>query len=312
MKKSLIYIFLISTIALFSLISCSSEKPADVGSQKPPQDGKGAVAVAPQEQAVAGSAAYSLEITPVDATRNSTLNVTPKGFILQDARIVWLLNGNPVSVVMPNQFKATDAKKGDTVQAKAVVQDKEIFSNTVTIKNAPPELTKVKLMPEVFKMGDRLHIDASASDADEDPVVILYEWTKNGEPAGNTKEIGAFIKRGDKISVKITPFDGEAYGKPITLLREIGNMPPMIAEDKKHIFDGKVFTYQIKATDPDGDELTYALKTAPSGMTIDASGLIKWNVPPDFKGKAPVIVSVSDNHGGETTASFNVEINASK
>jgi hypothetical protein len=167
-------------------------------------------------------------------------------------------------------------------------------------------------MPEVFKMGDRLYIDASASDADEDPVVILYEWTKNGEPAGNTKEIGAQIKRGDKISVKITPFDGEAYGKPITLRREIGNMPPMIAEDKKHIFDGKVWTYQIKASDPDGDEITYALKTAPSGMTIDASGLIKWNVPQDSKGKAPVTVSVSDNHGGETTASFSVEINSSK
>lgn len=296
-------------LTLFLLLSCSSEKPADVSSQKPLENGKGVIPSAPQQQAVADSAAYSFEITPVDATRNSTLNVTPKGFNLQDARIVWLLNGNPVSVVMLNQFKATDAKKGDTVQAKALIQDKEIFSNTVTIKNALPELTKVKLMPEVFKMGDKLYIDASASDMDEDAVAISYEWTKNGEPAGSAKTILASIKRGDKITVKITPFDGEAYGKPITLRREIGNMPPMIAEDKKHFFDGKVWTYQIKATDPDGDPLTYSLKSAPQGMTIEPStGLIKWDVPPEFKGKTPVTVSVTDGHGGDALQIFTIEI----
>ena len=132
--------------------------------------------------------------------------------------------------------------------------------------------------------------------------------TKNGEPAGNTKTIASSIKGGDKISVKITPFDGEAYGKPITLLREIGNMPPMIEEDIKHIFDGKVFTGQIKASDPDGDALTYSIKSGPQGMTIDSSGLIKWSVPPGFKGKTPVTVSVSDNHGGRDNL-FSVEIN---
>jgi hypothetical protein len=296
-------------IVLFFLFSCSSEEPADLSSQKPLENGKGVISSDPQQQAVADSAAYSLEITPVDATRNSTFNVTPKDFNLQDARIIWLLNGNPVSVVMLNQFKASDAKKGDTVQAKVLIQDKEIFSNTVTIKNAPPELTKVKLMPEVFKIGDRWYIDASASDTDEDPVAISYEWTMNGEPAGNTKEIGAHIKRGDKISVKITPFDGEAYGKPVTLRREIGNMPPMVAEDKKHIFDGRDWTYQIKATDPDGDPLTYSLKSAPQGMTIEPStGLIKWDVPPEFKGKTPVTVSVTDGHGGDVIQSFTLEI----
>lgn len=296
-------------LTLFLLLSCSSEKPSEVSSQKPSDSKKDTVSTTPQQQVVGASAVYSLEVTPVDASRNSILSLTPKGFNLQDARIVWLVNGRVVSVVMPNQFKATDAKRGDTIQAKAVVQNREIFSNTVTIKNAPPELTKVKLMPEVFKMGDKLYIDASASDMDEDAVAISYEWTKNGEPAGSAKTIAALIRRGDKITVKITPFDGEAYGKPITLRREIGNMPPIIAEDKKHIFDGKVLTYQVKATDADGDALTYSLKSAPQGMTIEPStGFIRWSVPPDFKGKAAASVSVSDGHGGEVVYSFNVTI----
>lgn len=65
----------------------------------------------------------------------------------------------------------------------------------------------------------------------------------------------------------------------------------------------------LKATDPDGDPLTYSLKSAPPGVTINpTTGLIQWNVPPDFKGMAPITVSVTDGHGGEVMQSFTVEI----
>ena len=164
-------------------------------------------------------------------------------------------------------------------------------------------------MPEVFKAGDALYIEASGSDIDGDAVTIIYEWIKNREPAGSSKQIGIPIKRGDKISVKITPFDGEAYGKPIVLNREIKNLPPMIVDHKNFNFDGSVYTYQVKATDPDEDKLTYSLKSAPAGMTIDPkTGAIQWNVPPDVKGKTTFIVSVTDGNGGEATQSLTFEI----
>jgi len=178
--------------------------------------------------------------------------------------------------------------------------------------NNPPVLGKVKIMPEVFRPGDRLYIDTTGSDVDGDDVTILYEWTLNGEPAGESREIGAEIKRGDRISAKITPYDGAAYGSPVTINREIGNMPPVITEDKSFVFDGKTYTYQIKASDPDGDKLTYSLKTAPDGMTIDSSGLIRWDVPSDFKGKVTATVSVLDNKGGEASMTFDVKITADK
>ena len=91
-------------------------------------------------------------------------------------------------------------------------------------------------MPETFKAGDTLYVDVVGSDIDGDEVTILYEWTKNGEPAGTEKQIGVPIKRGDKISIKITPFDGETYGQPVVLRREIGNLPPVIIEDKSIYF----------------------------------------------------------------------------
>lgn len=293
--------------ALF--LSCSSEKPADIARGKPVKAKDSGISGKDVPPAAVIGVQYSLEIIPVDASLSSVLSLASKGFNLSDAKIVWLVNGTPVVSETPSQFKAIETNKGDTVQAKAMVKDREILSNIVKIRNAVPEMTRIKIMPETFKSGDVLYVDVIGSDIDGDEVTILYEWTKNGEPAGKEKQIGVPIKRGDKISIKITPFDGENYGQPIILRREIRNLPPVIIEDKKFSFDGKRFSYQVKATDPDNDTLVYSLKTAPAGMTIEkTTGLIQWIVPQDFKGKADVAVVVSDGHGGEALQSFAFEI----
>ena len=57
-------------------------------------------------------------------------------------------------------------------------------------------------MPEVFKAGDALYIEASGSDIDGDAVTIIYEWIKNREPAGSSKQIGIPIKREIKFLLR--------------------------------------------------------------------------------------------------------------
>jgi len=295
-------------ILLILVLSCSSEKPSDVSTQRPPEVGSSSVSELSRPPVSLGSA-YSLEIVPANATRNSTIYLIARGFNLPDAKIEWLVNDRLTGSSIASRFNAAGTKKGDKVLARAIIQGKEILSNTIQIKNSLPVISKVKILPEVFKPGDTISVEASGSDRDGDKVTISYEWTKNGEPAGNNKQIDVPLKRGDKVDIKITPFDGEAYGCSVILRREILNLPPMIIEDKKYNFDGKVYSYQVKATDPDGDPLSYFLKTAPSGMTIDPlTGLIKWNVPPEFKGKTPITVSVTDGHGGEVVQSFTLEI----
>jgi hypothetical protein len=302
-KKFLCY------LALFLFLSCSSEKPGDRDTQKTSGAESRTASEQSQPSVSPESGPYSLEITPVNASRKSTLKVIAQGFNLSDAKIEWLLNGQSIQNPTSSQFNARETRKGDNIQVKAIIDGKEIKSNIIEIKNAPPEIARVKILPEVFKPGDTLNVEVSASDIDGDEVTVSYEWTKNGEPAGNSKRLEIPLKRGDKIYVKITPFDGELYGPSVILHREIKNMPPKIIEDKKFQFDGKVYTYQIKAADPDGDPLTYSLKTAPAEMTIEPStGFIHWNVPPEFKGKAPITVSVTDGHGGEAVQRFTFDI----
>jgi hypothetical protein len=118
------------------------------------------------------------------------------------------------------------------------------------------------------------------------------------------------FRRGDKLSVKATPDDGKIKGASLTLVVSIANASPVMkGVPEPFRLDGNMYTYQMKATDPDGDELTYTLKEAPDGMTIDPKkGFIQWKVPPDFTGTSSHTVSVTDGHGGETTGTFTLEI----
>ena len=201
---------------------------------------------------------------------------------------------------------STSAPYGNTFERR---KESEAPAGMAASKNTPPEISRLKFMPEVFKPGDSLYLEAEAKDADGDPVSILYEWAKNNEPAGNTERLVAQIKRGDRISVKVTPFDGKEYGRSAILQREIRNMPPAIVEEKQHSLENDLFTYQVRASDPDGDSLAYSIKTGPPGISIDQkTGLVRWKVPPDFKGNAPFTVSVSDGHSGEATLSLSISI----
>jgi hypothetical protein len=167
--------------------------------------------------------------------------------------------------------------------------------------NHPPTVDKAKLQLEYVNNKDIVRVVAGGTDKDGDEVTLGYEWFRNGEPAGEGDTISEF-RRGDKLSVKIIPFDDKDYGSPKTLSMEINNCPPKINEYKEIKFDGNTYIGKIEASDPDGDPLTYSIKSAPPDMTVDPStGLVKWNVPPDFKGKASFTASVADGHGGEAT-----------
>jgi len=69
---------------------------------------------------------------------------------------------------------------------------------------------------------------------------------------------------------------------------------------------GVEYTYDVDATDPDGDILTFSLITKPTDMTIDPStGLIRWI--PTLRDTYPVVVEVSDGSLTDTQ-SFTISV----
>jgi hypothetical protein len=188
------------------------------------------------------------------------------------------------TIVSPNT-KTTGIISGTSVNPE---EKRRIFSHGIT---------NAKLILENVDGQDILKI--VIQDKAGEGITWVYEWTKNNQPFGRGDSTKDF-KRGDNVAVKIMPFDGKNYGNPKVLTTEIKNTTPRVVEDKSATFDGKQLSYKVKATDADGDSLTYFLMEGPPGMTIDPkNGIITWSGVPENQQKLDLKVKISDGHNGE-------------
>lgn len=297
----------LSGVLLLFLAACSGEKASPLSSRfRTEEESASSRAAAGRE---VSDAVLSVHIVSESSLRESRLKLSVTGFRPEDGEIEWLVDGAPVPGAVDVSFPADARQKGESVQARVTVGGTVLFSNVVTLSNRPPEILSARLVPEVVRPGDSLGVDASGSDPDGDEVTFEYAWKKNGVPAGTGSRLGGTLKRNDRFSVTITPFDGTARGRSVTLEREVRNYPPSIDGVADARLVEQMYTCKVQAKDGDGDPLTYELRESPPGMTIDpATGAIRWKVPLDTRGKVPVTVSVSDGKGGDSSYAMFVTI----
>ena len=87
------------------------------------------------------------------------------------------------------------------------------------------------------------------------------------------------------------------------------NSSPVIESDPVTTAkEGAVYTYDVEATDPNEDTLTYSLTTSPTGMTINSTtGVITWTPTEDQVGENEVVAEVSDG-SKSATQSFTITV----
>ena len=85
------------------------------------------------------------------------------------------------------------------------------------------------------------------------------------------------------------------------------NSSPVIESDPVTTAkEGAIYTYDVEATDPNGDILTYSLTVSPTGMTINSTtGAISWTPTESQIDENEVVVEVSDG-SRSTTQSFTI------
>jgi hypothetical protein len=89
----------------------------------------------------------------------------------------------------------------------------------------------------------------------------------------------------------------------------LGNRPPRITSAPPlQTAVGQTYSYAVRASDPDGDMLTYALLIAPAGMVIDpASGWISWNPAAGYEAGTIVAVQARDELGAADVQTFTLD-----
>ena len=231
----------------------------------------------------------------------------------------------PLFVILPLLFACSGDRKAPTTTPPAsengiapaapqsggspVSEGEGTNAARVAPPNAPPEIRGLQFVGGDGRPGNTLGVVAEGYDANGDPLQLEIVWKKNGQPAGTGNLLAAPVKRGDKVTVTVTPFDSKERGKTATLSREIVNTPPAIEGQEQFQVTDNAVTFHVRVSDADGDPLIYSLKDAPAGMTINQrTGVVRWETSPGKTGKVPFTVIVSDGSGGETTARFTVTV----
>ncbi len=179
--------------------------------------------------------------------------------------------------------------------------------------NHPPKIAEIQLANPQVHRGVDMQLIPVAEDPEGDQIRFSYQWYINGvEVEGNNTAVlpGDQFRRGDRISVMVTPTDDRDTG-PTFATKEvvIPNASPSVSmEQVPSIVDNRL-DYQVVATDPDGDPLTFTLAGGPPGMTIhEQTGRISWTRQNGQEGQYDIDIVVSDGVGGQTSVMFTMTL----
>ena len=233
----------------------------------------------------------------------------------------WFVNDVLVAGQTNPTFPAELLRRGQMISVEITPSDgkqkgKPVRTPAAPVGNTAPHITSVVLTPQTVQPGGKLTAEVVASDPDHDRVDLTYRWFRNDAVVKEGEE-ASFDTTGlaprDKVTVEVTARDSQAMGN---MLRSdvvtLGNNAPTIVSTPPAPVTPDQYEYAVRATDFDGDRLTYELETAPAGMTIEsATGRIAWMIPPGNRGVFHVKVLAKDGQGGTAYQEFDLALGVS-
>ena len=128
----------------------------------------------------------------------------------------------------------------------------------------------------------------------------LVTWTPTFDQVGTQ----AFVIAATSL------FDAVGQGVTVEVLPRANEVPVISTTPSTALLLlGQSFSYDVDATDADGDNLVYELQVAPAGMSIDSvTGLVDWTPDVSQIGLFPVTIAVDDSFGGVAIQSFSLQV----
>ena len=264
--------------------------------------------------------AVSIIPSPLTLSAPLTVRVEAQDLDLNSLsfRYRWLVNGEAIAGQTGESLQPELLKRGDQVEVEVtpfdgMIEGMPFRSAPSSVVNTPPIISEVFLDFDHEAQGRQVVAKVEAVDPDRDSMALTYRWRKNEtvvkEGEENTLPIAGLTTK-DTIQVDVTASDGAPNGATTVTERfTLSNSSPTIVSKPPSSPTVDQYDYLVKATDADGDPITYALETAPPGMTIEAStGQIRWRVAPDMKGNYRIRVVAKDPQGGFAVQEFDLSL----
>ena len=248
---------------------------------------------------------------PLNAMVGAPYEYTVTARDVEGAPLTFLLDKGPPGMTLDPRtgrlswFPGTDAPAPGPVEVAICAYDGEVYSAAQVFAislsaNLPPVVRGIP--PTTVNAGEELVYRLNASDPENATLAFVLAagpagmalgadgvltWRPSAAQAG-FHDVQLSVT--DGWNTVIQNFRLEVVLRPAENRRpEITSLPVLNATVNR------TYTYQVQASDADGDRLGYSLEPAPAGMTIDnATGLISWTPREWQAGNHTVVVRASD------------------
>ncbi len=230
------------------------------------------------------------------------------------------LSINPSTGLITGTANEVDSDTGYSVKVKVSDgEDYDIQSYVLTVKNVPcppqnnpPVITST---PDT-QINENQYYSYNVDATDLDGDVLIYSlvkappWLSINQNTGVISGTVPEVDYDESHTIKVKVSDGKAYDIQIYTLTVKDttcppqNHAPVITSTPviTSVNEKTLYTYQVTATDSDGDSLTYSLTQKPSWLSINSNtGLITGTAPEVYYNKYYTIkVKVSDGEDYDT------------
>lgn len=189
----------------------------------------------------------------------------------------------------------------------------QTFAIAVAAPNVAPQITSTPVTAAA--VGAAYAYDVNASDSNGDTLTYSLTQAPSGMTINATSGLIAWTPAAGQtgshaVTARVADPGGLAATQAFTIVVPVPNAAPQITTSPVTTAPvGAAYQYDVNATDPNGDSLTYSLTQAPSGMSIHAgTGLISWTPAAAQTGSHSVNVRVADPGGLAATQSFTVGV----
>jgi lysophospholipase L1-like esterase len=185
---------------------------------------------------------------------------------------------------------------------------------TLTVGAAgAPQITSTPVTTAI--VGVAYSYDVNATDPNGDTLAYSLTQAPTGMTINATSGLIAWTPTASQTgaqaaTVRATDTGGlfAAQSFSITVAAASG-APQITSTPVTSATAGVAYSYDVNATDPNGDTLTYSLTQAPTGMTISSStGLIAWTPTAGQTGSQAVTVRATDTGGLFAAQTFTVTV----
>ncbi len=120
------------------------------------------------------------------------------------------------------------------------------------------------------------------------------------------------VQLGDVIDQIVLTFDNPdsvQFDYELVVYGLMNQAPTFTSTPVDEVVAGQTYSYQLTATDPEGDALTYELVSYPDGMSFDdQTNTITWTTSSTDVGTQPVFARVTDAYGASDIQIFAIDV----